>query len=273
VAVGCLAVLPLLAATPASAVTIGQVAPAPDDNDCGGQFDLVQPTVTSGTTYVVPSTGGLTSWTVTSWSTNASPGGAQMALKIFRKVADPATFLVVGHEGPHSLVPGVNTFSANLKVKPGDVLGARFAGGGACAFDAPGEVLLYREDVDLADGATGDFQPDGDIRLNATAEITPTSDFTLGKLKKKPNGTAVLTVNVPNPGELTVSGKGVKASADAVAAKLVAAGTAKLVIRAKGKKRAKLNQTGKVKVKPTITYTPTGGDPGSRKLKVKLLKR
>jgi hypothetical protein len=80
-------------------------------------------------------------------------------------------------------------------------------------------------------------------------------------------------VNVPNPGELTASGKGVNAAGAAVISKAVTAGTASLLIKAKGKKKRKLNENGKVKVNPTITYTPTGGDPStqSRKLKLKKL--
>ena len=35
----------------------------------------------------------------------------------------------------------------------------------------------------------------------------------------------------------------------------------------------KLNSTGKVKVKPKITYTPTGGERGHQSVKVKLIKR
>ena len=46
-----------------------------------------------------------------------------------------------------------------------------------------------------------------------------------------------------------------------------------LTIRAKGKKKLKLNDTGKVKVKPKITYTPTGGAPNTQSRKVKLRKR
>ena len=32
-------------------------------------------------------------------------------------------------------------------------------------------------------------------------------------------------------------------------------------------------ETGKVKVKPKVTHTPTGGDPSTRSIKVKLKKR
>ncbi len=46
----------------------------------------------------------------------------------------------------------------------------------------------------------------------------------------------------------------------------------KLTIKAKGKKKGTLNETGKVKLRPKITYTPTGGDPSTQSVKVKLKK-
>ncbi len=45
--------------------------------------------------------------------------------------------------------------------------------------------------------------------------------------------------------------------------KAVTPGAAKLLIKAKGKKRSTLNATGKVKLNVSVTYTPTGGDPGT----------
>jgi hypothetical protein len=60
----------------------------------------------------------------------------------------------------------------------------------------------------------------------------------------------------------------------AIISKTVSApGVVKLKIRAKGKQKAILNETGKVKVKPKITYTPTGGDPSTQSIKVKLKKK
>jgi hypothetical protein len=84
--------------------------------------------------------------------------------------------------------------------------------------------------------------------------------------------TATFTATVPNPGDLTASGNGVKAAA-AVTSKAVGAGPAQLLIKAKGKKKRKLNETGKVKLNVAITYTPTGGDPSTQSTKVKLKKR
>ena len=91
--------------------------------------------------------------------------------------------------------------------------------------------------------------------------VTPTSDFTQSGLQRnKKKGTATLTFNVPNPGELTASGKGVKA-AGAVAGKGVAAGQAQLMIKAKGKKKRKLNETGKVMLRRCGHVRPDRGRP------------
>ena len=240
-------------------------------------FDMVQPSVTSGNTYVVPATG-----TVTSWSTNAAAGAGQMlTMKIFRKVAEPTTYMVVGHDGPRPLEPSsVNTFPASISVEPGDLLGvndanASFAVPNACTFDAPGDLVRERAG-DLPDGASGEFGiVESDLRANVTAVVVPSNAFSFGGAKRnKKKGTATLTVDVPNPGELALSGKGLRPvdAAGAVAAKTVTdPGPAKLLIKPKGKKRKKLNATGKVKVKFGVTYTPTGGDPNtqSRKLTLK----
>ncbi len=109
--------------------------------------------------------------------------------------------------------------------------------------------------------------------------VTPTNSFGLGKVKRNENkGTATITVeDVPNPGELVLSGKGVKrassAGGAAIAKTVTAPGDVKLKIRAKGNKKNLLNETGKIKVKPKITFTPTGGDPNTQSRKLKLTKR
>jgi hypothetical protein len=268
----------VLAVPQASAVTIGQLAPTATEQCNQGPYDFIQPFVDSGAGYEVPATGGIGSWTLTSWSTNATPDTGQMvSLKIFRKTTEPSTYRVIAHEGPHSLAPGLNQFAADVKVEPGDFLGLNWNGppaaSGACTFFAPGSVYDFLPG-DLADGANAEFLrvDDEDLRVNISAEVTPTGEFTLGQVEKKRNGTATLEVTVPNPGDLTVAGKGVKGS-PASAATQVGAGAAKLVIRAKGKKKKKLLSKGRVKVVPAITFTPTGGTASSQTTKVKLRRR
>jgi hypothetical protein len=106
--------------------------------------------------------------------------------------------------------------------------------------------------------------------------VVPSNAFTLGAVtRNKTKGTATLNVNVPNPGDLTASGNGAKVAgvAGAVTSKAVGAGNAQLLIKAKGKKKKKLNQKGKVKLNVAVTYTPTGGEPSTQSIKVKLKKK
>jgi hypothetical protein len=100
------------------------------------------------------------------------------------------------------------------------------------------------------------------------------NDFTFGRVVRNvKKGIAFLTVNLPGPGQVGLSGKGVATVAGARSALAVGgAGPVKIKVKPKGKTKAKLNQTGKVTVKPKITYTPTGGDPNTQSIKVKLKK-
>jgi hypothetical protein len=107
----------------------------------------------------------------------------------------------------------------------------------------------------------------------------PSNAFNFGKVKhNKKKGTAILPVTVPGDGQLTLSGKGVKAAAQASStvagsAKAVSAGTVKLTIKSKGKARRKLNRRGRVSIKVKVTFTPTGGDPNTQQKKLGLLKK
>jgi hypothetical protein len=125
----------------------------------------------------------------------------------------------------------------------------------------------------LADGGAGRAP----LRANAyeialNAEINPTSRFTLDAITRNKNrGTAKIIATVPNPGELTGSGKGVNAAV--LSRKVRAPGRIRLLVKTKGKKKRRLNSTGKARVRPEITYTPTGGSANTRSVKVKLIKR
>jgi hypothetical protein len=272
-------ILTLAAGTaPAGAsVTIGQTGTP--GLGCGNAFDFLQPTVTSGNTYVVPAAGGVTSWTVTSWSTQAGSSAGMLAMKVYRPLGG-VTYMVVGHDGPHALTPSApNTFTASVAAKAGDVLGGSSPpspGGPLCWFTASGDSSLVRNGNLPDGGSANDFSPLGNLRANISAVVNPSNTFTLGGItRNKKKGTATLTMDVPNPGELIASGNGVKAASSsgrAVTSKSVPAGLAQLVVKATGKKKKRLNETGKVKLNVAVTYTPTGGDPSTQSLKVKLKK-
>jgi hypothetical protein len=101
-------------------------------------------------------------------------------------------------------------------------------------------------------GGDGGSTSSGSISSGWSLDIKTSNVFSFGKVKRNQNkGTATLVVNVPGPGTLSLTGKGVKTQrtgrpAGAAANKAVSAeGTAKLRIKAKGKKKRRLNDTGK----------------------------
>ena len=288
--------LPATAGTASASTVIGQVAPGnPPSSTCSiSPRDDLQPTVTSGPSYVVPA-GGVA---ITSWSTNASVEVGQMLeMKVFRKVGNPAIYSVVGHDGPRPITPAtLNTFPVNVPVMPGDVLGFQHVNAAdvdsACVFSAPGETNAVR-DGDLADGQSGDFSvttPDSDSRINISAVVgfKPSNSFDIGKLiRNKAKGTAILPVEVPGPGTISLDGKGLKRQRHARFAPRLPRittvkekGTVNLRIRAKGKAKRRLKRAGKAKLKLKITYVPNGtasgdlvGDPNTETKRVKLIKR
>jgi|SRR5581483_1496367 len=264
-------------ASPAAAsVTIGQTAPSAPSSSIAtcDLCDLVQATLVSSNSYVVPANG-----TITSWSSYASSNGGMLEMKIFRPLGG-MTYMAVSHEGPRTLSPSaLNTFTGlSVPVKAGDVLGdgtPASAGGPAAIFQGvPGDQNLFRDA--LADGASGAFlDDDPGFRVNISAVLNPTNSFTSGAVtRNKKKGTATLAFNLPNPGDLSGSGQGAQvATTRAVTSKAVPAGVATLVVKAKGKKRRKLNQKGKVKLNLAIKYTPTAGDPSTQSVTVKLMKK
>jgi hypothetical protein len=263
-------------ASPAAAlVTVGQIAPSTPTPTCASPVDRVQLPVIDGNSYVVPANG-----TITSWSTNAGTSAGELKMKVFRKVAGTVdTYTVVGHDGPRTLtLSSINTFASSVAVKAGDVLGLNsFSGTPNCSFVAPGDSYLRLPGAggDLANGESGSFSETvTDRRLNISAVLDPSNTLTFSKVvRNKKKGTATLTANIPNPGQLDYSGTGLKIAEKSAVKTVTAAGPVKFLIKAKGKKRGKLNETGKVKVVPKFTFTPTGGIARTQSTKVKLRKR
>ena len=116
---------------------------------------------------------------------------------------------------------------------------------------------------------------------NLTAVVKPRNGFSFGAAKiNRSRGTVILNLNVPAPGVLAVSGKGLKARAAGsrspttipVTDAMIAPASVRLKVKARGKLRAQLNRTGQVKARLKVTYTPTDGDPATQKHKVVLVK-
>jgi hypothetical protein len=265
------------AASPASgAITLGQVGD-PTGSDCGGNFDFVNISVKTGNPYTVPGTGTITSWTMF----GAGPAGQQFTFKVFRKVADPSRYQVVGHAGPQTLTLGGtanNTFPARIAVKPGDTIGFHaFTDHNVCGL--PGIAGTFgQEPVDLSDGQSFDFpEVMAANPLNLEASFVPDNNFKLAATSRnKKKGTATLSYDLPNLGTLRAKGSGAKVSITSTGpiggVPSPDSPSLLLLVKATGAERRTLNSAGKVTLKLKVTYTPTGGDPKTIQQKLKLKK-
>jgi hypothetical protein len=264
--------LAIAASSVSASITIGQLGSG--GGPCLNDYDFLQPSVTSGIAYSAPETG-----TITSWSTNGPVGaGATMTMKIWHPGGP--VFTAIAHDGPRSLEPGrVDTFPVSIPVATGDLLALHtVTGGPACVFPVPGEKLFARMG-EVPDGVSTSFGPSEalvDGRLNISATLAPANTIRIVAVRRKTRkGIANLTVTVPNPGTLSVAGKGARL-AEGGSRKVVVvqtAGEVALAIAAKGRKSAVLQDRGKAKLRPKIVYTPTGGDPGTKRIKLTLLKK
>lgn len=90
----------------------------------------------------------------------------------------------------------------------------------------------------------------------STSAPSPPSAFALARVKAgRVAGSAILTVVVPGPGHLALSGGGVKRTSTWVDA----AGSVALAVRAKGKALSRLRERGKVTVAVAVSFRSDGG--------------
>ena len=103
------------------------------------------------------------------------------------------------------------------------------------------------------------------------------SPFVFGRARQnKRRGTAQLPITVPAAGTLSLSGKGVATQSSpraSAAVKVGDAGTVNLLVKPRGGTRGKLNRSGHVTVKVTVSFAANFGKPVSAQTKVKLKKR
>jgi hypothetical protein len=109
----------------------------------------------------------------------------------------------------------------------------------------------------------------------AQARAKPSNRFSFGKvIFNRGRGTASLSIRVPGPGVVVLSGKGILARRGPGAAIVLGgAGVARLAIAAAGRRRAALSRSGAAKVVARVTYTPNGGDPLTKTRPIGLRKR
>jgi hypothetical protein len=176
-----------------------------------------------------------------------------------------------GNPGVSGKGGGAGTNSTNSQ--PGGGGGGGYFGGGAgggangCSAGGGGGGSSFTaaaaSSVSTATAVTGAPR----VMIRST-DRDSASDFSFGRLKRNRRiGTALLTVDVPGPGMLTLTGNGLTTRTASVD------GQVKLTIRTKRKAKHRLNRTGKVRVAATVTYTPNGAEAISKLRRIKLVKR
>ena len=265
------AISAVIVAAPAGAtVTLGQLASAPPSPDCPATpppgVDYLQPSITGGNLYIARQAG-----TITSWSTRSSGAGGTYVFKTFRRTSDPDVFQVIAQAPAHILTAGINTVPVSIAVRSGDMIGINESGGAnSCTFPQTGDAVLSRSG-NLSEGSSGVFAQQSNVRLNLSAVLDPSNAFTVAAITRdRHQGTAIVNVNVSNPGVLTISGKGMKKRNPR---NVATAATVQFGIATAGTLRRRLNKAGEVTLTPTITFLPSGGDPASTTFPVKLKKR
>jgi hypothetical protein len=270
-AVGVVALLP---ATAQGTVTIGSNLNRIPTASFAGTNTLLNSEMPAS--YQAP--GGLTSpvnGTVTLWRLLSASSGTA-AFQVVHPLG--GNLFTGGGTTLTAVVPGntVSTYPLSMPIKLGDFIAVVADSGLKIdALTAGAHFLQWQPP--LQDGGPGSMPvvegPGNEITANA--EIAPTNTFTLTAIDRdKKRGKATLTVVVSNPGAISGSGKGVKVSSAAGPGKSVSApGPVPLVVKATGKQGKTLNQTGKVKLRVTLSFTPTGGAASSQTVKVKLKKK
>jgi uncharacterized delta-60 repeat protein len=200
-------------------------------------------------------------------------------------VAADGRLLLAGTYDP----PGEGNYApALLRFNPNGGLDTTFGSGGAVlrllpagiegeslegmALQADGRILTTTSEYPTGGpGSAVASRYIADVeKSNVGPPAPPSNSFSFGKVAlNKRAGTAKLTVKVPGPGTLVLSGKTVVKQHAAPKR----AGSPKLLVKAKGKAKRKLNSAGKVKVKVKVVYTPVGGTVRTKTKTIKLVKR
>jgi hypothetical protein len=209
--------------------------------------------------------------TIVSWSVIDASGGPFKLRVLYN--SGPGTFAALrSSEGQTPTSMGIQSFPANLPIRAGDFVGLDTAKSGDTIGRADETSSSYMAWVPaLADGTSRPPSVIGsDRQFGFNAEVRPVSnDIAFGKVKKnKRTGTAKLTVTVPDPGLLTLFGKGLKK----VTATATAPGSLILNVKPKGHTKQELSEDGREKVTVKVQFAPTGIAPATELKKLTLRK-
>lgn len=159
--------IPMTAA--AKTVTVGQRFTPSDGCNPG---TILETSMVSGTSYVVPKAGVITSW---SFHDAAMPVTG-LRLKVGR-VAGSGMYKIVGQATAGTQAPNViNTYRTHIAVHAGDLLGLYEDGGGDCATifsETNPDTYLFDSGTDVSPGTTtSDFSPESGDKFPVSARVS-----------------------------------------------------------------------------------------------------
>jgi hypothetical protein len=223
-----------------------------------------------------------TNGTVVQWRILAGATVTPTSLRVIRNIFG----IPVGAGTSATVTPVagvVNTFATNLPIAIGDVLGIDCCMGAGANYIAISPGSIYQSwNPPLPDGSAGVTPasvPNSEVTINA--DIQPTSAFTVVKAQPKRGGKVALTVNLPNPGSLSVGDKNANvASAAAKKSKVkylkrasmevLVPGQTTLTVKPTAAARQVLSRQSRLKAKLKLVFTPNNGDSSTQVRKVKL---
>ena len=145
--------------------------------------------------------------------------------------------------------------------------------GNATIIDRRGLATIVNDDRAATEPPPASVSGDGVGMSAGNDDRKPVSNkFALGNVRlNRRMGTATLAVTVPGPGRLAIA-VGAREPRRAAARSIRAAGAVRLLIKASGRDLRRLTRTGRVTVRVSVSYTPSGGRPSTRSTSVRLEK-
>jgi hypothetical protein len=172
-------------------------------------------------------------------------------------------------------------FTTNLPIAIGDAIGIDVDPSGSVAFVSGTTAILNRWSTSVPDGGPPQQPATNPYELALNADIEPTATLSAVQATPRKGGKLQVSMQVPNAGTLLagdVKNAALAASTSAkkpqllksTSAQAAAAGPLTILIKPTRAAKALLAATGKVKAKLKLVFTPTGGNPASQIVRVKL---
>jgi hypothetical protein len=216
-----------------------------------------------------PAGGGLTSpvnGTIVLWRLRVGGSTTPTSLKVVKRLPGG---LFTGAGTSATVTPSLNsmsTFPTSLPIQIGESVGITCCESVAEYFiGSGGSRLLFSDGLaDGGPGRAGSGTSPKEIALNA--DIEPTSSIGGLNVVSKKHGKLRVSVDVPNPGTLSATGKLLKRASAAVAAP----GQVSITLKPTKKALSRLADKRKLKAKLQLVFTPTGGSVTTTAVKAKL---